>query len=115
MDSFGSKSKIGKRFSATDTAEEKMESMKLELNELTKSLGTKKAKDEEKGFVFSLSHFEEKSRDSRGSKNEPAESAQVSESEKRTSLDKNEESRRKMIYGNESYKEKYEEDFPTSV
>lgn len=66
MDSFGSKSKIGKRFSANDT-EEKMENIKLELNELTKSLGTKKAKDEEKGFVFSLSHFEEKSRDSRGS------------------------------------------------
>lgn len=107
MDNFGSKSKIGKRFSTNDT-EEKMENIKLELNELTKSLGSKKAKDEEKGFVFSLSHFEEKSRDSRGSnsKNEPVET-QISESEKRTSLDKNEESRRKMIYGNESYKEKY--------
>lgn len=59
--------------------------------------------------MFSLSHFEEKSRDSRGSnsKNESADTTQISESEKRTSLDKNEESRRKMIYGNESYKEKY--------
>lgn len=68
MDSFGSRSKIGKRFSSNGT-EEKMENIKLELNELTKSLGSKKAKDEEKGFVFSLSHFEEKTRDSRGSNN----------------------------------------------
>lgn len=70
MDSFGSKSKIGKRFSINNkmASEEKMENIKHELDELTKSIGTtKKAKEDDKAFVFSLSHFEEKNRSSRGS------------------------------------------------
>ena len=61
MDSFGSKSKIGKRFSSASTpnSEEKMENIKMELEELSKSIGnSKKGSNEEKGFVFSLSHFE---------------------------------------------------------
>jgi hypothetical protein len=44
MDSFGSKSKIGKRFSTTSSpsAEDKIENTKVELEELTKSLGNSK-------------------------------------------------------------------------
>lgn len=70
MDSFGSKSKIGKRFSINNkmVSEEKMENIKQELDELSKSTGSnKKNKEEDKAFVFSLSHFEEKNRSSRGS------------------------------------------------
>ena len=41
MDSFGSKTKIGKRFSTTNS-EDKIENSKVELEELTKSLGNSK-------------------------------------------------------------------------
>jgi hypothetical protein len=61
MDSFGSKTKIGKRFSTSNSpnTDEKVENSRLELDELTKSLGSsKKSSNEDKGFVFSLSHFE---------------------------------------------------------
>lgn len=60
MDSFGSKTKIGKRFSSTSSpnSEDRIENTKVELEELTKSLGnSKKSNNEDKGFVFSLSHF----------------------------------------------------------
>ncbi len=90
MDSFTSKSKIGKRFS-TNNSEEKIENVKMEMEELTKSLGSsKKTKDEERGFVFSLSHFDEKNRESKGSnnKNEVVESGPI-ENEKRESMDRN--------------------------
>lgn len=69
MDNLGSKSKIVKRFSVTNSggSEQKIEGIKQELDELSKSIGSsKKLKEEEKGFVFSLSQFEEKNRSSRG-------------------------------------------------
>jgi len=72
MDNLGSKSKIVKRFSVTNPngSEQKMEVIKQELDELSKSIGSsKKLKEEEKGFVFSLSQFEEKNRSSRGTNN----------------------------------------------
>lgn len=72
MDNLGSKSKIMKRFSVTNpsSSEQKVEGMKQELDELGKSIGSsKKLKEEEKGFVFSLSQFEEKNRSSRGTNN----------------------------------------------
>lgn len=63
-----------------------------------------------------MSHFEEKNRSSRGSsnKNESIETSPT-EGEKRESIDKDQDVRRKMIYGSESFKEKFEEDFPSSV
>lgn len=68
--------------------------------------------------MFSLSQFEEKNRASRGTNSTKAENNLNSsvEREKQSSIEmEEEESKRKMIYGSESYKEKYEEDFPKAV
>lgn len=119
MDSFGSKTKMPKRYlsGGFEKTEEKYENAKPDMEEMKTSVGsTKKIKEEDKGFVFSLSHFEEKNRASRGagSKTELPQPTSP-ESEPRDSMDKDQDAKRKMIYGSESFKEKYEEEFPSSV
>ena len=89
MEGFGSKSKINKAyFAKSNPSENKIENAKFELDELTKSIGSvKKNKEQDKGFVFSLSHFEEKNRASRGIKSMSSETT-APELEEQVSLNK---------------------------
>ena len=75
----------------------------------------KKVPDEPKGFVFSLSQFDKNKASKVSSPKIETNSDKSFDEDLRTSTDSEKQNKRKMIYGSESYKEKYEEGFEDAV